>query len=648
MLVAVVVGGLYLWGIVGSSGAQLAGLTVSTPAAICAGVALLVPFLFYLWVPSNYLFETAFLSFALLVVLAVLLILGTGEIHSPFLALWVVTSTFAAIFGLYGISAIVLLAAAYAVAVSSQHLFTTETAIVIIFTTAVPLIISYFIWHTDKAPSDEDDHAYKELASELSQVSGKSDVVIGAIADGVIAIDSKGVIELINPAAQSIIGWGKQDALRLDYKSVLKLIDAKGNALTSINDPVASVLHDNQPIRTDKFTLVTVSGKNLLVSLVISPVGQIGSGAIIVFRDITREKAEEREQAEFISTASHEMRTPVASIEGYLGLTLNPNTAQIDAKARDFITKAHESAQHLGRLFQDLLDVSKADDGRMQNNPKVIDIVEFVSDVVEGLRPKADSKGLRLTYKPKPDASATVERSELRVNPIFYADIDPDHFREVSDNLVENAIKYTLSGDVIVDVTGDNDHVTISIQDSGIGIPPEDVGHLFQKFYRVDTSQTREIGGTGLGLYLCRRLVETMNGRIWVESEYKKGSTFFVELPRLSSDEAQRRIEQAADATEPAITPIAAQAPVAVAAPAAAAPQPQPAALPEFVANPQPAPAPQPTVSQPNPYIQQPSVTPPQPTAPPRTLADIERDTSGYLATSRKVPISVPDRNQPQ
>src|SRR5690606_7203888 len=109
----------------------------------------------------------------------------------------------------------------------------------------------------------------------------------------------------------------------------------------------------------------THSGKKLLISLVVSPVGQIGSGAIIVFRDITKEKAEEREQAEFISTASHEMRTPVASIEGYLGLTLNPATAQIDEKARDFITKAHESAQHLGRLFQGLLDVTKADDGRI-------------------------------------------------------------------------------------------------------------------------------------------------------------------------------------------------------------------------------------------------------------------------------------------
>ena len=97
-----------------------------------------------------------------------------------------------------------------------------------------------------------------------------------------------------------------------------------------------------------------------------------------------------------------------------------------------------------------------------------------------------------------------------------------------------------------IDVTGDEDHIRISVTDTGLGIPAEDQVHLFQKFYRVDNSDTREIGGTGLGLYLCRRLTETMGGRIWVESEYKKGSTFYVELPRVSHEDATRMIENAA------------------------------------------------------------------------------------------------------
>ncbi len=386
--------------------------------------------------------------------------------------------------------------------------------------------------------------SYTELASELSQIAGKSEVVINAINDGVIALDGKGIVQLINPAAQKMLGWTKQDAINLVYPSIIKILDTKTQPISEANDPIAQAQLKNQVMKSDSFSLQTNSGKNFLAYISVSPVGQPGSGVIVVFRDITVEKSDERQRAEFISTASHEMRTPVASIEGYLGLALNPATATIDAKARDFITKAHTSAQHLGNLFTDLLDVSKADDHRLKNDPAVIDIVPFIQGVVEGLTPKASEKGLRILYKPMPNGT-TQDDISLRLNPVYYVNVDNDHLREVTDNLIENAIKYTPKGDVVIDVTGDSDKVIISVADTGIGIPREDQAHLFQKFYRVDNSDTREIGGTGLGLYLCRRLVETMGGRIWVESEYKKGSVFSVELPRVAHDEATRLIEQA-------------------------------------------------------------------------------------------------------
>ena len=547
-----VIGGLFFWSDLTASGISLMSGTVNTSiAAGGAGLTLLVSLIFYFWAPKKYLFETAFASFVLVSILAAFLVYTTGETQSPFLALWMILAVFSGVFGIYGVGMFIVLLAIYSVALYTQAVFTAPAMSVIFIAGLIPLGISYLIWHTDKQSPSGGDDAYRRLASQLSQVAGKSDVVINAITDGVIATDSKGVIELINPAAQSIIGWGKQDAVKLDYKSVLKLIDSKGEELVELSDPVAHVLATNKPERTDRLTLVTNSGKKLLVSLVISPAGQIGSGVIIVFRDITREKADERQQAEFISTASHEMRTPVAAIEGYLGLVLNPNTAQIDDRARDFIQKAHESAQHLGHLFTDLLDVSRADDGRLQNEPKVINVVEFLYDIVEGLRPKANEKQLSLIYKPHPDGGNSPrfgERADRTISPIYYVSVDPDHLREVAANLVENAIKYTPKGTVAINVgSGEGESVQISVEDSGIGIPPEDIGHLFQKFYRVDNSETREIGGTGLGLYLCRRLCEAMNGRIWVESEYKHGSTFFVALPRLSTDEATRLIEQSAN-----------------------------------------------------------------------------------------------------
>jgi len=448
--------------------------------------------------------------------------------------LWVLIGLFAAVFGQWGLLPVFITACVFAAINYIDSRLSTDEIIIILINGLLPLVISLIVWHSksDRDSLESDDKAYKNLANELNKVASKSEVVINAIGDGVIAVDSQGIIQLINPAAQQIIGWGKQDALALNYKSILRLVNQNNESLDSSSDPIQQVLNNNQQVRENDLSIMTKNDKKIMISLVVSPVGETGAGVIAVFHDVTKERAEEQEQAEFISTASHEMRTPVASIEGYLGLTLNPQTAQIDDRARDFILKAHASAEHLGHLFQDLLDVSKADDGRLSNNPQVINIVTFVHDVVQGLVPKASEKGLQLTYKPMPDNT-----TERYITPSYSVNVDNDHVREIINNLVENAIKYTPSGEIIVDINGDDDHVVISIEDSGIGIPTEDIPHLFQKFYRVDNKDTREIGGTGLGLYLCRRLSEIMGGRIWAESVRNSGSTFYVELPRISSQE---------------------------------------------------------------------------------------------------------------
>lgn len=454
---------------------------------------------------------------------------------TPFIIVWTIFGIFSAVFGLYSWIPILVAGLVLIGAQAITGHINSANAINIIISEFIPIILSPLIWRS----SSDSKKPIHSLGNTLSQVSNKSEVIINAIGDGVIFIDSQGLIRLINPAAQEILGWNKQDALSLNYKSILKLVDQKEEPLQDSVNPVYKSLNENQSVRANKLTLISRNDKKLIVSLVVSPVGEAGSGVIAVFRDITKETAEEREQAEFISTASHEMRTPVASIEGYLGLVLNPQTAQIDDRARDFIMKAHASAQHLGRLFQDLLDVSKSEDGRMTNSPKVTNLVSFVRDVVEGLTPKATQKGLTVVYKPMPSNAP-----ERILSPDYIVNLDNDHLNEVVSNLVENAIKYTPHGQITVDVTGDDEHTTISVKDEGIGIPAEDIPHLFQKFYRVENKDTHDIGGTGLGLYLCRRLTELMGGRIWVESTRGEGSTFYVELPRISEQEAKTLSEQ--------------------------------------------------------------------------------------------------------
>ena len=552
---------LYAWARFIPTGYQLPiGLSVSDLAAGVAGIGSLIVLILCFWLPRKHETEIGIFVYLLTVAVAATTVITSGGVVSPFLVMWIIVAIFAGFFGAIILGIMGILVILQIIATSVQQGINIQFIIGYLFFGFLPLIFSLVLWIRRQKTDDNTSN----LENRLSAVENKSDVVINAIDDGVLAISKDGNIELINPSAQQIIGWDQGDALGLNWKSVLKLVTSDGKDVEDLENPIAQSLSKNQPTHNDKLFLLTSSEKRILVSIVSSPVGTDGEGIIVVFRDITKEKAEEREQAEFISTASHEMRTPVASIEGYLGLALNPATAHIDEKARDFITKAHESAQHLGRLFQDLLDISKVEDGRMKNNPKIINVNEFLKDIFDGLATKASEKQLNYIFMP----DIIDEGKEKSLQPIFYANIDPDHFREVVSNLIENAIKYTPSGEVVVNITGDDKQISVSVKDSGIGIPAEDIPHLFQKFYRVDNSDTREIGGTGLGLYLSRRLAEAMSGNLRVESKYKEGSTFYLEIPRMNSSDAKQRLESAEtkksedktpDSTVPEETEIAAE-----------------------------------------------------------------------------------------
>ena len=368
-----------------------------------------------------------------------------------------------------------------------------------------------------------------------SSFLGDGKAILDAVDDGVLAVDSKGNILAINPAAEQITGWNGSDAAGLVFNSVLKITNNEGGEMIEISNPVNRVLRTGENFTTRDLFIKTQSGKIVPIFLAVNSIDSQNSGVVVVFRDISKELKENREQAEFISTASHEMRTPVASIEGYIGLALNPATATIDARAKSYLQKAHENTKHLGQLFQDLLDITKAEDGRLKNEPVVLDAIEFSRNIWEGLKPKAEAKGLNYIFEP--DSHKTGEKT---LTPVFFIHADRDHLHEILNNLFENAIKYTPSGMVSVNITGDDNNVQISVKDSGIGIPAEDIPHLFQKFYRVDNSETREINGTGLGLFLSRKLTESIGGFLDVESEYKKGSTFTVKLPRITRENAEK------------------------------------------------------------------------------------------------------------
>jgi signal transduction histidine kinase len=389
-----------------------------------------------------------------------------------------------------------------------------------------------------------------------SSVAEKVDVIINAVSDGVAVISGNGIINSFNPAASKMTGWAINDVVNLDFRSVFILFDISEHPVPDNQNPIVSTMFSARQTRQGDIFLQTASKKYIRVAVEVIPIGEpakqektgslmqklqkpIGEGSnsgpglpsgnnvIVVFRDVTAEKHEGHKQSDFISTASHEMRTPIAIIEGYLGMLLNPTIATIDSRAQVYAQKAHSAAQHLGNLFRDLLDVTKLDDDRLRNNPILVDAGAAARQAVDQMQNEAKKKGIELKYE-----------SVGEIQPLYIIYVDIDQLQEVLYNIIDNAIKYTKQGSVKVSAVDNQGKVRISVADTGIGIPAEDVPHLFQKFYRVDNSDTREIGGSGLGLYLIKQLTEKLGGQIGVESDYGHGSTFWIEFDILSRDQA--------------------------------------------------------------------------------------------------------------
>jgi PAS domain S-box-containing protein len=410
------------------------------------------------------------------------------------------------------------------------------------------LILGLIFWRYFRRHSGVPSKSVSKLASSLRDEKAKADIIVNTIEDGVILIDNDKQIQVFSPGASRLTGWPQNEAVGLSFDAVIKIVDDKGQAYDDAFNPFNRIFTELKPLRDNTGFLLTRSNKQVPVNVSISPLldaNQQVRAAVAIIRDETQERQEEQQRAEFISTASHEMRTPVAAIEGYLSLALSDKVSTIDSRARDYLEKAHSSTTHLGQLFQDLLTSAKAEDGRLSNHPGVVEIGSFLQKLVEDLKFSAQKKGLSIDFvmgtSELIDATNAAEKKVIK--PLYYVYADADRLSEVITNLFDNAVKYTDAGKVSLGLTGDPKVVQLFVRDTGPGIPAEDIPHLFQKFYRVDNSATRTIGGTGLGLFISRKIIELYQGRLWVESEVGKGSTFFINLPRLDARKADQMMK---------------------------------------------------------------------------------------------------------
>jgi PAS domain S-box-containing protein len=476
----------------------------------------------------------------------VTLIQGSGKLHSWYMVVWGLMIIAIGMFGTYAIGGATFMAVIYCIAVLTDNLaenmpLDTTFGGLVIGGTILAAIVSHFIWRTQYAKAENQKLA--QLSGILANKDQQAEILVESIADGIVLMNTEGKISLINSAAATMCGWSVDEALGIDVQLVVKLRQEDAKEIPPAENPFAKVLVGKEKVQ-ETLQLVGRNGKEVVVSIAVSPVivpsKKEISGVVAVIRDISVARAEEGRRADFVSTASHEMRTPVAAIEGYLQLALNDKVSQIDVKARGFLEKALDSTHHLGKLFQDLLTSAKAEDGRLVSHPVVVEMGQYLEDLSDSLKFSAEKKGLMMEYiigASQDDQTSGVGGGKV-IKPLYYVQVDPDRLREVITNIFDNAVKYTDSGKISIALTGNNDVVQLFVKDTGPGIAPDDLPHLFQKFYRVDNSTTRTIGGTGLGLFISRKIIELYHGRVWVESTVGQGSTFYINLPRLSSAKA--------------------------------------------------------------------------------------------------------------
>jgi PAS domain S-box-containing protein len=246
-------------------------------------------------------------------------------------------------------------------------------------------------------------------------------------------------------------------------------------------------------------------------------------GYICSVRDVSERLKLEHMKSEFVASVSHELRSPLAAIMGYTEIVLDEGPGELTSLQRDFLQTVYDSSQRLEWLINDLLDVSRMETGRYTLRKQTIRLEDVINTSIDNVRPAAGERGIRLSLE--------VER------PLPPLEADGRRLGQVLDNLLSNAIKFTSPGGrVVLAARAAADRVTVEVRDTGIGIPKADLSRVFERFYRAENATGEERGGTGLGLYIARGIVEAHGGTLVAESELGKGSTFRLTLPLVSSE----------------------------------------------------------------------------------------------------------------
>lgn len=338
--------------------------------------------------------------------------------------------------------------------------------------------------------------------------------------EGIIIFDQRGRVVGFNTAASKLTGRKAEEAIGQPYIKVVKSVSQEGVNLAAIS-PIHQVLSEGKTIAKSQQLLESHEGGQIWTEISYSPIfdngGRVTSGLAII-RNIQKDREVEEIKSDFISIVSHELRTPLSAVKGFLSMIINKDFGDLNDKQFHFLNRVYQSNQRMVDLVEDLLDASHIESGKINLIQNPIAPEGIINDVVSELASKGFERQILLKV------------SRKQKLPLVLA--DENRLRQILINLVDNAIKYSFpKSEVVIDFKVQGDELITSISDTGVGVTSAQADRIFQKFGRVYNPMSVQAGGTGLGLYITKRLVESHGGKIWVTGREGKGSKFSFSLP---------------------------------------------------------------------------------------------------------------------
>lgn len=357
---------------------------------------------------------------------------------------------------------------------------------------------------------------------EFKAERNKLAVTLASIVDGVITVDLNRNIIIFNKAAEKLTGYKASEVSGKPLGQIIKIFDNVTELSPNTYSPVSSDSFEGIVYNKEGLKLIGLNGKEAFVNLVVGQIKEgtrANLGCILTLYDVSKEKQLEEMKLDFVSMAAHELRTPLTSIKGYTYIFLRDYKDSLDSRQNTLLSRINIAIQRLVSLVDNLLNVARIEKGTLTLSLSEVDWIYNTEKIISEIIDQARDKKIELNYlQPK--------ESPLNVT------VDLSRINEVLMNLLANAISYTNpGGKIIVWIERKGNELITHIQDTGQGIPKEALPHLFTKFFRVSGSLEQGSKGTGLGLFIAKSIVEMHKGKIWVNSELGKGSTFSFSLP---------------------------------------------------------------------------------------------------------------------